>query len=411
MLVLTLFWIFNDGDAAKATMIQVPVKKGRFDVLVTTTGELSAKYSENIDGPDGLRSSGIYQVKITDLVPEGTLVKEGDYVATLDRTEVENRLKDVESECQKSESQYTKIRLDTTMQLSSARNELINMKFALEEKRIVLEQSKYEPPATIRQAQIDLEKSERSYNQAVKDYRLKVEQAQAQMKEIEATYSKIRRRRNVLEDILDKFVVKAPKAGMVIYFREWNGNKRTVGLPISAWDPTVATLPDLDSMVSRTFVNEIDISKVRKGQQVSIGVDAFPDRLYEGRVINIANVGEQLPGSDAKVFEVVISVNQSDSILRPGMTTSNAILTSRFENVCYIPVEALHGSDSLSYVFVRHGFSLAKQTVVPGVANDNEVIILSGLDEGESVLLNIPDDADRIKFRNSDKSYSKVKPR
>jgi HlyD family secretion protein len=74
-----------------------------------------------------------------------------------------------------------------------------------------------------------------------------------------------------------------PKSGMVIYHREWNGSRRTVGSSISPWDLTVATLPDLSSMMSRTYVNEIDVSKVKAGQDVRIGVDAFPERQYTGR--------------------------------------------------------------------------------------------------------------------------------
>jgi multidrug efflux pump subunit AcrA (membrane-fusion protein) len=396
---LFIVWFLSGGSSDESANIQSVVKKGRFDVVVTTTGELSAKTSENINGPEGLRNTRIYQVKITDLVPEGTLVQPGDYVATLDRSEVEARLKDVESEYQKNESQYTKTRLDTTMQLRTARNELINMKFSLEEKRIVLEQSKYEPPATIRQAQIDLDKAKRSYDQAVKDYDLKQQQAVALMQEVKATFSKITRRRQELMDVIDQFEIHAPKSGMVIYYKEWNGNKRKVGSQISPWDPTVATLPDLSSMVSKTYVNEIDISKVKKGQKVKVGVDAFPDRKYNGEVIEIANVGEQLSGSDAKVFEVVIQVHESDSILRPGMTTANTIYTASHEDVLYVPLEALHANDSLSYVYCKDGFSFVKQIVVPGISNENEVIITQGLQEGEQVLLNRPDGAEDLDYQ------------
>ncbi|MCK7532908.1 MAG: HlyD family efflux transporter periplasmic adaptor subunit [Marinilabiliales bacterium] len=81
---------------------------------------------------------------------------------------------------------------------------------------------------------------------------------------------------------------------MVIYKREWNGAKRKVGSEISPWDPVVATLPDLSSMISKTYVNEIDVSKVKAGQRVRLTVDAFPEKSYTGAVISVANIGEQL---------------------------------------------------------------------------------------------------------------------
>ncbi len=65
----------------------------------------------------------------------------------------------------------------------------------------------------------------------------------------------------------------------------------------------VALLPDLSKMITKTYVNEIDISKVRVGQPVKISIDAFPDREYNGIVTEVANIGEQRPGSDAKVLK------------------------------------------------------------------------------------------------------------
>jgi len=101
---------------------------------------------------------GVNDIKIVDLVPEGTVVDSGDYVATLDRNAVSSRLKDLDDEVEKNQSQYTKTELDTSLTLRSLRDELINLKFDTEEKRITVDQSKYEPPATQRQAEISLER-------------------------------------------------------------------------------------------------------------------------------------------------------------------------------------------------------------------------------------------------------------
>ncbi|MCB9028623.1 MAG: HlyD family efflux transporter periplasmic adaptor subunit [Bacteroidales bacterium] len=128
---------------------------------------------------------------------------------------------------------------------------------------------------------------------------------------------------------------------MVIYKREWNGAKRKVGSEISPWDPVVATLPDLSSMISKTYVNEIDVSKVKAGQPVRLTVDAFPEKSYTGEVISVANIGEQLPNTDAKVFEVITKIDGSDPILRPSMTTGNQIMTKTFMDVIYVPLETV----------------------------------------------------------------------
>jgi hypothetical protein len=151
-------------------------------------------------------------------------------------------------------------------------------------------------------------------------------------------------------------------------------------------------------MVSKTYVNEVDISKIKTGQTVRLGVDAFPDRKYTGIVTDVSNVGEQLKNSDAKVFEVLVRMNQSDSILRPSMTTSNEILISTIQDVVYIPLEALY-ADSVPFVYRTNG---TKQIVIPGEMNDNFRIIEQGIKEGNEVYLSTPEHPEKFELTGTD---------
>jgi hypothetical protein len=181
---------------------------------------------------------------------------------------------------------------------------------------------------------------------------------------------------------------------MLIYYREWSGEKRKVGSSISPWDLTVATLPDLSVMNTKTYVNEIDISKVKKGQKVRVGVDAFPEKKYTGEVVEVANIGEQLPNTDAKVFEVVIKVNEYDPILRPSMTSSNQIITNVYDTVLFVPLESVHAEDSLSFVYTKKG---KKQIIVTGEMNENNIIVEKGLEKDDEIYLSIPDEPESFK--------------
>ncbi len=393
--IVLAFTFFGSSDKDKAAPQFTKVVQGKFEILVNVTGELKAQNSEDITAPTELRgrSFRISEVKIQDLIPEGTVVDSGAYVATLDRSALSNQLKSTEDELEKSQQAYLKVQLDTTLQLRELRNTLINLKFDMEEKQIVLEQSKYEPPATQRQAQINLDKAEREHRQASHNYNLKREQAEASMKEVAINLERQRRERQDMLDVLSKFVIRAPKPGMVIYYREWGGTKRKVGSSVSPWDLTVATLPDLSVMNSKTYVNEIDISKVKKNQSVRITVDAFPEKKFTGEVVEVANIGEQLPNTDAKVFEVVIRVNEYDPILRPSMTTGNQIITNVYDSVMYIPLEALHADDSVSYVFTKKG---KKQVVVPGDMNENYIIIEKGLNVDDEIYISMPEKPEKF---------------
>jgi multidrug resistance efflux pump len=392
--------IFNKVTGGEdIAQLEVEVKRGDFKIVVTTTGELQAENSEQITAPSELRMVRLYQIKIQDLIPEGTVVDSGDYVAKLDRSEGDSKLKDILDELEQAKSKLLKTKLDTTITLRNLRDELINLEFAMEDKEITLEQSKFEPPATIRRATIDLDKSKRAFDQAKENYTLKVRQAKADMREAEIDLTKQTRQRNEMMDILNKFTITAPSPGMVIYHKEWSGNKRKVGSNISPWDLVVATLPDLSSMTSKTYINEIDISKIKTGQDVEIGVDAFPEKKYIGEVTEVAYIGEQLPNADAKVFEVVIKIDETDPILRPAMTTSNQIITTTFEDVLYLPLETIHVNDSIPFVYKKNG---VKQIVVIGESNENEIIIEQGLEEDDKVLLTVPENPEKFKIQGEE---------
>jgi hypothetical protein len=385
-------WYFAGRGAAEDNLTHT-VKRGNFEISVFSSGELEARNSVSIDGPTGLREFGIWQVKIADLIPEGTVVKKGDYVAALDKTEVSTKIKDTETELDKIQSQFTQTRLDTTLNLRQARDELLNLEFELQQKKIILEQSAYEPPATIRQAQLDLEKSERSLLQARKNYKVKEAQSTAKMQEVGAILSQTQRKLENMNSILNKLNVTAPEDGMVIYERDWNGKKKTVGDMVGVWEPTVAKLPDLTKMITRTYVNEVDIQKVKTGQKVKVSLDAFPTKILNGKVMQVANVGEQNPRSDAKVFEVVIEMLERDTLLKPSMTTGNNIIVGRIPSVLSIPLESLHHQgDSIAYVYKKSGLRFVKQEVQTGQANDNFIIVKQGITEGDEVFLNPPAD-------------------
>lgn len=391
------FWLRPTESKKEAAELTTLVKKGEFRVRVTATGELQAKHSEKIMGPQGMRTAGIWQTNITDLVPEGTLVKGGDYVASLDKTELTNKMRDAQTEIDKILTQLEQAKIDTAIEMRGLRDQLMNLQFQKKEKDLQLEQAQYEPQSVIQQAKLDLERTERDYQQLLQRLALTKEKSDAKIAEINASLRQNQDKFDRLAELSGQFTVMAPKGGMVIYTRNWDGSKVSPGSQISSWEPVVAELPDLNDMVSKTYVNEVDISRVQKGQEVKLKIDAFPDKSYTGKVIQVANIGEQLKDYDAKVFEVIIQVNESDSIMRPAMTTGNEIVTYVYPDVLFVPIEALQ-SDSVSFVYKKVDGKIVKQEVIAGESNDDEVIIEYGLSEKDEIFLTTPKDAEKIPF-------------
>ncbi len=391
VVLLISYFLVKGNKNSEAASIMASVKQGQFRIDIETTGELEAKNSVKILGPQSLRNFQIWQVTIQNIINEGTVVKKGDWVATLDRSEFQNKFTAKQIELDKANSKFNQTQLDTTLQLRQSRDELINLKYAVEETAIVLEQSKFEPPATIKQAEINMDKAKRAYQQAVENYKIKKNQNIEKMREVYAELRKVQSEFEGMTKVLESFNVMAPEDGMVIYEKGWDGKPIKAGSQIQMWEPTVATLPDLTTMMSKTYVNEVDVRKVKVGQPVEVGLDAYPDKKLTGSVIRVANVGEQRPNSDAKVFEVAVEINGTDATLRPSMTTSNKIIASVIDSVLYVPLESLHSQfDSITYVFKKDGLKTVKQEVIVGDTNANDAVILGGLEKNDRIFLSIP---------------------
>lgn len=391
LLVLCLLaWLFwPKKSAVSALTAQVSLKP--FASTVVSSGELMAENSRNILGPEGLQRYRIYDLKVENIIPEGTHVKKGEYIASLDRSDLTTKINDTELDLEKAESQYTQIKLDTALTLREARDNIKNLVFQEEQAKLTLEQSKYEPPATIKQAELNVEKATRTIKQARENYILKQRQAVAKLREASSNLQKSRNRLQKLLDLQEQFTIMAPDDGMLIYQRDWGGQKVKTGSQVSTWDPIVGTLPDLSSLLSKTYINEVDISRVHVDQPVDISLDAFPAAVLKGKVIEVANMGEQRKNSDSKVFEVVIKVTEADSTYRPGMTTSNSIITNQIDEALLIPIEAVFGNDSISWAYVKDGVSTVRKQVEVGPANDVEIVVENGLEAGETVFLAEPE--------------------
>ncbi|WP_240509485.1 efflux RND transporter periplasmic adaptor subunit [Geofilum rhodophaeum] len=399
-MVLLIFlgyrWIVSSRLLGE-TLIEVQVERGPFVAEVHSTGQLQAENATFIEVPAELSSRriNIFEIQVTDLVEEGTVVKKGDFVASLDHSAIEELLTQAQEDLEKAMQALQDARIDTNINMSNLRDGLLNAKVQVEEKKLVLDQSIYESPAVKRQAALELERAEQNLLQLERNYELKERQAK---NSVDRSLEELRRNQESVRDIEDLFNaldITAPMPGMVIYSYDRFGTKIQVGSTVSRWAPRIAELPDLSSMISKTYINEIDISKIKVGQKVEVGVDAFPDKHFDGEVLTVANIGQTLPNGDTKVFEVTIKLFGSDPELRPAMTTSNVITVNSLDEALYLPLEAVFKTDSTRFVYTRNP-DLQRQIIATGSENANFVVVKQGLEEGQDVLLNEPAEAEEL---------------
>ncbi len=378
------------------------VERGNLDFHVYATGNLEAEHSTNVDAPKSIfnRELRIFEIAITELVDEGTVVDSGEYIASLDPNLIQEKLASAEEELELAYNAYLDAQMDSNLTLNNNRDAIISAEEAVEEKELILAESKYESPATIQKSKMDKDKALRKLAQEKHSYLLQQRKSSTKVKQKEIDYRRKKKRMEDLQRLKQDIIITAPQQGMVIYYTS-RGNKHTVGSTVSPYNPTIATLPNMNTMMSVAYVNEIDVSQVKVGQKVDLSVDAFPDKILEGEVLNIANIGKVVSGSDAKVFEVKIRVLSTDNELKPAMTTNNTIHTASHKDVLIVPTETIFSNDSMNYVF-NSNRKTYKQIVYLGSQNENYTIIKEGVKEGDKLLWVAPVNAEEIAFKGFD---------
>lgn len=162
-----------------------------------------------------------------------------------------------------------------------------------------------------------------------------------------------------------------------------------VDTPVAGVNITPATavfeVVEPDSLVFEANVDEVDAANIAIGRAATITLDAFPNSPFPGSVTKIAFAAKTSSGG-ATVFPVEVSI-ATGSAVRIGMNGDVSIQTDTQDQVLVIPTEAVREEEKRSFVYKREGKTYQKTPIELGNRSDSEVVILSGLSEGEEVVI------------------------
>lgn len=359
-------------------------KRGELRLEITETGVLRAVNSASIVAPRAQTN-----LQIVKMVPEGSTVNVGDSLLQFDATEVQKRIDDKIAELeiaranlQKFVSQMISNQAKQKADFDLADAQFEQAKLRLQQIEFEAEIKKQEERLAMRQAEISFEQSkERIRAQTISDsaeYRtlvLKVEQAQRE-------YEK------AMED-LSNLTIVAKQPGLVVYQEIWKGsNMAKIQVGDQPWrGQSLLEIPDLSFMEVKIEVSEVDIAKMSVGQTAQIVLDAFPETKYPGNVKEVSVLARRREqDQDVKVFDVVVSIDSVSHFMKPGMTSTVTILSHSLQNVIIIPIDAIE-ADTSTYVTRIGKLGQSRQRVTLGARNDNFVEVLTGISEGDRVLL------------------------
>lgn len=352
-------------------------------------GEIEAAEAKRIIAPGG-------QPKVIDwLAPENSQVKKGDVIARFDGRQI---VKDSRTE----ELQMMMIQQDIAQQVAQQRrqvNEIESEQDFVEHEVGFISRFAIDDIRVYSQLEIIETLEKKDFLDAKDTFLDWKSNSVVDQNESEQAVLDIRRQGHEIkykrhQSALSKLEVVAPFDGLLIYARDQRGEKPRVGQTVFPGHE-IATIPNLNEMQAKAYVVARDAISLVPDLPVTIRLDAYPNRTFEGKVKEVGGFPRSIErGNPITYYEVIISFSELQlDVMKPGRKLSAEIMSSLAESALLLPLQALHHDQDNSFVYVQDGLSWERRQVTTDKKNLYFVEIASGLEAGDVVALSNPEDA------------------
>jgi HlyD family secretion protein len=382
---LVSYLLFSSDDTDIPTYT---VSRGDFNIYVVESGSVRAKNSFTLTAPR-IFSGGSLQ--IVSLAPEGAIAEVDQVLVRFDPTTAMKRIQDKQTELQAALADLEKLRAQQSADESQAETEYETANLNFQLAKLQRDKMQFEPEARRREAEIEFERARMSFEQARLNLENKRIIRKSELGNLQLRIQQIRSDISVSEKEMEQLTIRAPISGLIVYSTNWSTGRK-IAQGDQPWPGmTLISLPDLSAMQTEVSVNEMDIAKIQRDQRVLVIPDAFPDKTFNGTITSVSQIGrEKGQGSNVKVFDIVVDLEETDDVLKPGITTTNKIIVDTVAAVLSIPIISVFEDEGKTWAYVRNGSSFEKRAVELGQRNDNFVVVTKGIAEGERVALRNP---------------------
>ena len=385
--LLVILFIFIQGKSG-LPVASAESSYGEFVIKMIDAGEVSAVHSVSIFGP---RVRG--RLQINKLIKDGTYVKQGDILVEFDKVEKQQEMLKALSDLKIAENEIEKKIADIDSQKRNNQIELDNTKLIYDEAMLDLKKTVMLAEIEQEKLRLKYEQAERKYQETLKKIESQNQSNQADLNVLNEKKAKAQADYDMAKKSLDDMTLRAPKDGLVVLKEIWKGmgmSKVQEGDQVWPGFP-ILEIPDLSAMEIKMHLNEVDVSYVKPGQQTYVQIDAFPDLTFGGKVERVATMATKKDW-DAKIktFETIVSLEDMDERMRPGMTCQVDIIVQRIPDVVSVPIESVFEREGKTVVYVMGSRSAKKREVELGERNTTHIIVTKGLEQGERIALRDP---------------------
>jgi HlyD family secretion protein len=321
---------------------EYPVKRGTFEVVVNASGIVQPIDRIEIKS----KASG----RVEELpVEEGDFVEKGALLCRLDQTDVQAELDQA-----RADQDIARAELKQAQNTYDRQDKLYN-------KGLISEEEKDQADLLLAQA------------------KGKMVRAQTVLARAEIQFSET--------------IVRAPIDGVILQKYVEEGQIIASGISNVGGGTPIVDIADMRAVYIEAGIDEIDVGKIRIGQEAVIIAEAYPQESFRGNIIRIAP--EAKIEQNVTLFDVVVEVANDEGKLKSGMNVTGEITIAREENVLLAPSTALglpeglqEAEPDIRMTMLKRGDRFIPHTIRVGPSNFRETIVIDGLEEGD--ILGVP---------------------
>jgi HlyD family secretion protein len=379
----------NGSPALRGTG-SVQVARGSFLRSLRLTGIIESVGYHNVTAPRlvGVSGPGANTLIITKLARGGAQIKHGDLLVEFDR---QNQLKaafdkrseylDFEEQIRKKRAEHEQARAKDDAELAVASN-------AVDSARLEMRKNELIAKILAEKNTLRMEEAQARLKQLQETFELKRRAEQAEVKILEIQRDRARTAMNNAEQNANRMVVRSPLPGLVVLRMNWRGSQM---IEIQEGEEARPGMPimqvvDPSAMLVRVKVNQADLHLLRAGQSARISLDAYPGLEFRGKVEQVAPVGTTSRLTDrVRNFVAIVSIQGNHPKLMPDLSAAVDVELERKDNAIVLPRDAVFTEENSFSVRVVDGDRISERAITVGATNDHEVVVTSGLEPGMTV--------------------------
>jgi multidrug efflux pump subunit AcrA (membrane-fusion protein) len=363
------------SSSKKETTTTATVTKTSVEVQTVTSKEktLGDTYKSTLAAyQQGIITSKTSAKVVSVSIENGQYVNAGDTIATLDDQDIQNNIRSAQSQIQIYEKQVEAAQ----QQLNSAQVSMQTLKINVDDAQRNYDRQKalFDGKAI---SQTDFESYEKTLNTAKASYNSGEASIETAKASIETSKASLEAQKVTLanyQDNLKNTIITAPISGVI------SDKSLDIG-QMASQGSTFAKINDISSIYATIQVPQEKINSVKMGQEATVTIDGS-DRTYSGTVQNI----DLSADTTSRVFNVKVKIDNSDKSLLPGIFAKVELASTETTKIITVPINTLVGNEGSYSVFINNNGTAKKQQVTIGETDENNVEIVSGLQDGDEVI-------------------------